>query len=81
MPKLRRFVLTLKEARPPAPQDLAQVEKSGSVQILDQVGRILKVEAPEQDAAQLSKKLPSWNVQPEIEYQVPDTRRLIEPEG
>lgn len=79
MPKVRCFVLTLKEARTPAPEDLAQVEKTNSVRILDRVGRILKVEASNQDAAQLSKQMPNWNVQAEVEYQVPDTRRLIDP--
>lgn len=77
---MRHFVLTLKEERPPAPADLSQVEQC-VVRIVDRVGRILKVDAPEQELAELARKMPSWHVQPEIEYRVPDTRRLIDPAG
>jgi len=75
---MRRLVLTLKESRPPATADLAQVESS-AVHVLDRIGRILKVEALDQAVADLATKLPSWHVQPDAEYSVPDTRRLIEP--
>lgn len=80
VPKTRQFVLTLKDARPPGPDDLAQVEQS-SARILDRAGRSLKVETLEQNAAKLSQQLPSWHVAPEIEYKVPDTRRRIDPAG
>ena len=76
MPKLRKYVLTLKDQRSPAPADEEQVAKCEG-RIVDRVGRTVKVEAPESSLEDLGKKLPSWHVQPELTYEVPDTRRFV----
>lgn len=77
MASTRTYLLTLKDPRTPAPADVAQVERCAT-RIVDGVGRTLKMEAPDQDLGQLSAQLPSWHVQTEIAYQVPDTRRYVQ---
>ena len=73
---MRKYVLTLKEQRSPSASDEEQVAKCEG-RIVDRVGRTVKMEAPEGSLEDLGEKMPSWHVQPELSYEVPDTRRFV----
>lgn len=54
--------------------DVAAIEARTGVQVLDKSGRMVLVEATA-DAARELAKMSNWAAEPEMTYEVPDTRK------
>jgi hypothetical protein len=73
---MARFILRYSGAA--APEEPAGiVESAPNVKVIDRTPQMMLVEASEQDAQQLADRLPGWTLQPEVQYNIPDTRKRI----
>lgn len=60
------------------PQDAVErICAIGGASVLEDSGRMMLVEAPEQELRKALGPEPDWIVMPEVKYEVPDTRQKV----
>jgi hypothetical protein len=67
-----RYVMMFRGADPPA-DDVALIERSAAVAILDRVAGAFLVEASDEEARALRDRLPNWTIMPETTFPPPET--------
>ena len=73
---MARFVLRYSGAA--APEEHAEIASAApNVKILDRTPKMMLVEGDEDAARNLASKLSGWTIHPEVQYQIPDTRKHI----
>jgi len=74
---MARFVLRY-SGDTAAPQEHAAIaDAAPDLKILDRTPRMMLVEGEEDAARNLAARLSGWTVHPEVQYQIPDTRKHI----
>lgn len=73
---MARFILRYSgEAAPD--EHAGVVAAAPNVKVIDRSPKMMLVEAEESDAKELAGRLPGWNLYPEVQYKIPDTRKRI----
>jgi hypothetical protein len=73
---MARFILRYSGAAAPE-EHAAMVAAAPNVTVVDRSPKMMLVEANEEDAHELAKRMPGWSVHPEVTYNIPDTRKRI----
>lgn len=73
---MARFILRYSGAAAPAEHSQA-VAAAPNIKVLNSSPKMMLIEADEEDAKQLSNRLPGWTLHPEVQYQIPDARKRI----
>ncbi|HEX3746069.1 MAG TPA: hypothetical protein VHW09_19140 [Bryobacteraceae bacterium] len=69
---------TLRYSGGTAPQEHTDLAAAApNVTILDRTPKMMLIDADEDDAKNLASRLSGWTLHPEVEYQIPDTRKRI----
>jgi hypothetical protein len=80
---MARYILRYTGTGPTPAADVATIKARAGINVLDQSGRMLLVEAADDVAGKLAKELTNWAADPEVTYPLPDTRKkpVRAPEG
>ncbi|HUB81097.1 MAG TPA: hypothetical protein VMB03_19975 [Bryobacteraceae bacterium] len=73
---MARFVLRYSgNAAPPEHAEIAAA--TADVKVVDRSARTMLIEGDEDAARNLASRLSGWTLHPEVQYQIPDTRKHI----
>ncbi len=74
---MSRFILRYRGAGPMPAADLARIRGLPHGTVLDETSRMVLVELPDDDAAEVGRTLASWTLAPEREIPLPDPRPRV----
>jgi hypothetical protein len=77
---MARFILRYSGGVPPD-EHAGVVDAAANIKVLDRSPKMMLLEGDEDAAKQLAEKLPGWTLHPEVQYDIPDTRKRITNEG
>jgi hypothetical protein len=73
---MARFILRASGASP-QDENVEGAVQTSNVKVIDRAPNMMLIESSEEAANELVQRLPGWTVNPEIRYEIPDTRKRI----
>jgi len=80
--QVKRHVLRFRGAGAKPPEDVARIRALPKLKVLDDAsGRMMLVEAPEDELTELMRSLPQWVLSEERRIPLPDPRQKVRHSG